>query len=125
MEPGALTVFSHSISIDVSSLEKARKIAESKESDEVYDPATGKHGPRMDSNGDFIATFDPETLEIKVQHAYNGMKLKEYRGKSAEEIERQLARDGALSDISHALYLGREIARKERDMQKFRAEKTK
>jgi thymidylate synthase len=53
------------------------------------------------------------------------MKLKEYRGKSAEEIERQLARDGALSDISHALYLGREIARKERDMQKFRAEKTK
>ena len=38
MEPGPLTVFSHSISIDVSSLEKARKIATSKESDEVHDP---------------------------------------------------------------------------------------
>jgi hypothetical protein len=45
IEPGALTVFSHSISIDVSSLEKARKIATSKESDEVHDPATGKLGP--------------------------------------------------------------------------------
>jgi thymidylate synthase len=44
------------------------------------------------------------------------MVIKQYRGKSAEEIERQLARDAALSEISHALYLGREIARKEFQM---------
>ena len=42
-------------------------------------------------------------------------------GKSAEEIERQLARDVALSEISHALYLGREIARKEFEMKAEKA----
>jgi thymidylate synthase len=126
MEPGPLTVISHSISIDVSSLEKARKIAESKESDEIYDPATGKHGPRMDPNGAFTTTFDRATWEIVVEHSYDGMKIGEYRGKSAEEIERQLARDVALSEVSHALYLGREIARKEIEMKNARAaEKTK
>ena len=122
MEPGPLTVFSHSISIDVSSLEKARKIATSKESDEVYDPATGKHGPRMDPNGAFTTTFDRATWEIVVEHSYNGMKIGEYRGKSAEEIERQLARDVAISELSHALYLGREVARKEFEMKAARAQ---
>ncbi|HEY2844766.1 MAG TPA: thymidylate synthase, partial [Bryobacteraceae bacterium] len=121
MEPGPLTVFSHSISIDVSSLEKARKIASSKESDEVHDPATGKLGPRMDPNGAFTTTFDRATWELVVEHSYDGMKLNEYRGKSAEEIERQLGRDAALSEISHALYLGREIARKEFEMKAARA----
>lgn len=121
MEPGPLTVFSHSISIDVSSLEKARKIATSKESDEVRDPATGKLGPRMDPNGAFTTTFDRATGEIVVEHSYNGMKIGEYRGKSAEEIERQLARDAAVSEISHALYLGREVARKEFEMKAARA----
>jgi len=121
IDRGPLTVFSHSISIDVSSLEKARKIATSKESDEVYDPATGKHGPRMDPNGAFTTTFDRATWEIVVEHSYNGMKIGEYRGKSAEEIERQLARDVAISELSHALYLGREVARKEFEMKAARA----
>ena len=125
MEPGPLTVFSHSISIDVSSLEKARKIATSKESDEVHDPATGKLGPRMDPNGAFTTTFDAATWELVVEHSYNGMKIGEYRGKSAEEIERQLGRDAALSEITHALYLGREIARKEFEMKAARAKETK
>ena len=49
------------------------------------------------------------------------MKLHEYRGKSAEEIERQLARDVAVSEISHALYLGREIARREVEMKAEKA----
>jgi thymidylate synthase len=123
LEPGPLTIFSHSISIDVSSLEKARKIATSKESDEVYDPATGKHGPRMDPNGAFTTTFDAATWELVVEHSYNGMKIGEYRGKSAEEIERQLGRDVALSEISHALYLGREIARKEFEMKAARSQR--
>ena len=122
IEPGALTVFSHSISIDVSSLEKARKIATSKESDEVHDPTTGKLGPRMDPNGAFTTTFDRATWEIVVEHSFDGMKLNEYRGKSAEEIERQLGRDVALSEISHALYLGREIARKEFEMKAAKAQ---
>jgi len=39
--------------------------------------------------------------------------IKEYRGSTSEAIERELARDEAISDISHALYVGRELARAE------------
>jgi thymidylate synthase len=120
MEPGPITVISHSISIDVPSLEKAKKIADGKESDEVLD-SNGKFGPRFDPNGEFTTTFDRSTWELIVEHSFDGMKIHEYRGKTAEEIERQLARDVALSEISHALYLGREIARKEMEMKKAKA----
>ncbi len=116
MEPGSITVISHTISIDLPSLAKAKRIADDKESDEVLDTVTGKHNPRFDANGTFTTTYDREKWEIVVQHSFDGMKLHEYRGKSAEEIERQLARDVALSEISHALYLGREIARREFEM---------
>jgi len=125
MEPGPITVISHSISIDLPSLAKAKRVADGKESDEVFDPATGKHGPRMDPNGAFTTTFDRSTWELVVEHSFDGMKIGEYRGKSAEEIERQLARDNALTEISHALYLGREIARKEAEMKAERARATK
>lgn len=126
MEPGPITVISHSISIDLPSLSKAKRIADGKESDEVLDQATGKYNPRFDPNGTFTTTYDRATWEIVVQHSFDGMKLNEYRGKSAEEIERQLARDVALSEISHALYLGREIARREVEMktEKTRAAKS-
>ena len=121
MEPGPITVLSHSISIDLPSLEKAKKVADGKESDEVID-ANGKLGPRFDPNGEFTTTYDRSSWELIVEHSFDGMKIHEYRGKSAEEIERQLARDVAISEISHALYLGREIARKEFEM---KAEKTR
>jgi thymidylate synthase len=118
-------VISHSISIDLPSLEKAKRIATGKESDEEYDPATGKHGPRMDPHGAFTVTFDRATWEIVVEHSFEGMKLGEYRGKNTEEIERQIARDVAISEISHALYLGRELARKEFEMKAERAQSAK
>ncbi len=118
--PGPITVISHSISIDLPSLQKAKRIADGKESDEVID-ANGKLGPRMDYNGAFTTTFDAATWELVVEHSFDGMKLGEYRGKTAEAVERQLARDVALSEISHALYLGREIARKEVQMKAERA----
>jgi thymidylate synthase len=121
MEPGPITVISHSISIDLPSLEKAKRIADGKESDEVFDPATGKWNPRFDANGTFTTTYDRDKWELVVEHSFDGMKIGEYRGKSAEEIERQLARDVALSEISHALYLGREIARKEFEMKAEKA----
>lgn len=125
IEPGPITVISHSISIDLPSLEKAKRIVNGKESDEVFDPATGKWNPRFDPNGAFTTTYDRDKWEIVVEHSFDGMKIGEYRGKSAEEIERQLARDVALSEISHALYLGREIARKEFEMKAEKARAAK
>jgi thymidylate synthase len=125
MEPGPITVVSHSISIDLPSLAKAKRVADGKDSDEVFDPATGKWNPRFDANGTFTTTFDRATWELVVEHSFDGMKIGEYRGKSAEEIERQLARDVALSEISHALYLGREIARREVEMKAEKARAAK
>jgi thymidylate synthase len=113
MKVGPITVISHSISIDPSALDKAKRIVENKKTDEVLDLVSGKYNPRMDPNGEFAVTIDETNLELVVEYSYGGMKIGEYRGKSSEEIERQLARDVALSQISHALYLGRELARKQ------------
>jgi thymidylate synthase len=118
---GSITVFSHSISIDPYALEKAKRIVDNKKNDYCLDPTTGKYGPRMDPNGVFTVTFDSTTWEIVAQHFFEGMLIGEYRGKKAEDVEKQLARDFALSDISHALYIGRELARKEFEMNEERA----
>jgi thymidylate synthase len=125
MEPGPITVISHSIAIDIPSLARAKRVAESKTTDEVRDKVTGKFEPRFDPNGAFAVTVDKATWELVVEHTFEGVVLKQYRGKSAEEIERQLARDAALSEISHALYLGREIARKEFQMKSERSQEAK
>ncbi len=125
LQPGPITVISHSISVDLPSLEKAKRIVDAKETDEVLDPATGKWNPRFDPNGTFTTTYDRTNWELLVEHSFDGMKIGEYRGKTAEEVERKLARDVALSEISHALYLGREIARKEFEMKAEKARAAK
>lgn len=113
MERGAITVFSHSISVDAAVLEKAKSIAKSKTTDHVMNRETGKTDLRFDPNGEFTVTVDQEAGEIVVQHSWRGARIHEYRSTTAEGMENQLARDAALSEISHALYLGREIAKKE------------
>ena len=111
MQPGAITVISHSITLDTTNLDRAKIIAES--SDNHTDPLTKKRTPRYDHHGNFAITVDLETQELVVQHSYQGAILKNYRGTSAEAIEQQLARDCAISEISHAMYVGRELARNE------------
>ncbi|MGR9053182.1 MAG: thymidylate synthase [Gammaproteobacteria bacterium] len=118
METGAITVISHSISIAEDVMDKAKRVADAKETEEQIDPDTGKREPRYDYNGNFTVTIDTATREIVVQHSFSGMTLTEYRGKNAETLEKQIARDHAVSEISHALYLGREIARKEAALKK-------
>lgn len=113
MQTGVLTIISHSITLDTTNLDRAKIIAESKLSDDHTDPATKKRTPRYDHHGNFAITVDSETQELVVQHSYQGAILKNYRGTSAEAIEQQLARDCAISEISHAMYVGRELARNE------------
>nr|VFK59203.1 MAG: thymidylate synthase [Candidatus Kentron sp. TC] len=110
---GPITVFSHSISVSEDSLDIAKAVADAKRTDNIIDPKTGKHEPRYDHNGDFTVTVDQDAGEILVHHTYRGVTLTEYRGRSAMELETMIARDRAVSEIAHALYLGREIARKE------------
>jgi len=110
---GPITVFSHSISISTEVLERAKAVADKKETDEIINLQTGKRDPRYDHHGHFTVTIDRDTQEIVVQHNHEGILLTEYRGKTAQILEKQLARDDAISEMSHALYLGREIAKKE------------
>lgn len=113
MEVGPITVISHSISLDPAGTDKARQIAELKKSDWVLNLALRKLELPLDPNGEFTVTVDREAGEIVVEHSFKGMSLGQYRGKSAEELERRIVRDCSISLVSHALYIGREIARAE------------
>jgi thymidylate synthase len=120
MERGPITVMSHSISVDPAALDRAAIVARNKKTDQVVDRRTGKVELRFDPNGEFTLTVDKNAREIVVQHSYKGSRISEYRGESAEAIEQQLARDVAISEISHALYIGRELAKKEFELRALR-----
>jgi thymidylate synthase len=107
LEIGPLTVISHSISIDPSRYDFALRVAESK-----------GFSVDMDPNGQFNITIDRSNNEIVVHHVSNeGVPLHEYRSKKAERIQHEIARDCAVSDINHAIYLGRMLAKAERCLQ--------
>ncbi len=100
MSEGAITVVSHSISLDPRELDRALMII-------------GKRPFKvnLDPMGYFRVTLDEG--EIIVEHRFEDVTLKEYRGKTAVSLQHQIARDVALSDINHAIYLGRQLAKAE------------
>ena len=115
MPPGPLTVISHSLGIDPRSprYELARGIATGWTRDEDVDRVTGRHSLREDPNGYFVVTVDQEAAEIVAEHRYGGLLVKQYRGDKAAKIEREIIGDMAVSLVSHAIWLGRELAVKE------------
>ena len=100
MTPGAIAVFSHSISIDPRELDRALAVV-------------GKRQWKMhlDPMGYFRVTIAGN--EILVEHRTEDVTLKEYRGRTAAALQHQIARDVAISDINHAMYLGRQLAKAE------------
>jgi thymidylate synthase len=100
MLPGAITVFSHSISIDPRELDRALAVVEKR-----------KWKMHLDPMGYFRVTLDGN--EILVEHRAEDVTLKEYRGRTAVGLQHQIARDVAISDINHAMYLGRQLAKAE------------
>jgi len=100
MHTGPITVISHSISLDPRELDRALLII-------------GKRPFKvnLDPMGYFRITLDGK--EILVEHRFEDVTLKEYRGKKAERLQHEIARDLALSDINHAIYLGRQLAKAE------------
>ena len=100
MPAGAITVISHSISIDPRELDRALMII-------------GKRAfkVRIDPMGYFRITLDGK--EILVEHRFEDVTLREYRGKKAVRLQHEIARDVAVSDINHAIYLGRQLAKAE------------
>jgi thymidylate synthase len=100
LAPGAIVVISHSLGLDPRELDRAMLII-------------GKRPfkVRLDPMGYFRVTLDGK--EILVEHRFEDVTLKEYRGQTAVSLQHQIARDVALSDINHALYLGRQLAKAE------------
>jgi thymidylate synthase len=97
---GALTVISHSISVDPRELDRALMVAGKR-----------KWKMHLDPMGYFRVTIDGQ--EILVEHRFEDVTLTEYRGRTAVSLQHQIARDVALSDINHAIYLGRQLAKAE------------
>jgi len=100
MPPGAIVVISHSLGLDPRELDRALMII-GKRPFKVH----------LDSMGYFRVTLDEG--EIIVEHRFEDVTLKEYRGRTALSVQHQIARDKALSDINHAIYLGRQLAKAE------------
>ncbi len=110
---GALTVISHSISIDPDATERfdlAQQIAAAKPDSLVLDRDTGKRELPEDPLGYFTFTIDEDSGEIVADLKSGGDTLTRYRGRTAHEIESRIARDEAISVLSHALYVGRQLA---------------
>ena len=120
MTLGVLTVLSHSISIapqgigleQVKAVNRFRKHWLTEGS--VF---------KSDPHGDFLISVDTNLMKIIVDHRFEGQRLYRYLGDSAEELEQQIAADKAISDVSHALYLGREIGRAEAKLNKLKRRK--
>jgi thymidylate synthase len=108
LKPGALTVVSHSLGLDPRELDRALTVI-------------GKRPFKIhtDPMGYFRVTVDEG--EILVEHRFEDVTLKEYRGKKAVHLQHQIARDLALSDINHAIYLGRQLAKAEMALKEGRA----
>ena len=119
---GPITIFSHSISIQPGDMEEAVSIAKTRKSDDTLHFKTGKSSLREDPNGYFTVAVDEAKAEIVLEHVYEGMSLALYRGTSAAEICVQLERDIALSLVSHALYLGIQLAKAEETLRTCRAQ---
>ena len=94
---GAITVVSHSLGLDPKELDRALMIIGQR-----------PFKVRLDPMGYFRITLDGK--EILVEHRFEDVTLKEYRSKKAERLQHEIARDVALSDINHAIYLGRQLA---------------
>jgi thymidylate synthase len=115
LELAPITVVSHSLGIDPrnSRYELARTIEARWKRDEDHDHETGKYSLRQDPNGYIVVSVDEDAACIVAEHRFGGVMLKRYTGRRADSIAAEIAGDMAVSLVSHALWLGTELAAKE------------
>jgi thymidylate synthase len=115
MEIGSITVISHSLGLDPTSphYRLARSLSEGWRRDDDRDHETGKYTLREDPNGYFVVSIDERARRILVEHRFGGVLVKRYSGERADALANEISGDMAVSLVSHALWLGRELARNE------------
>ena len=96
---GSITIFSQSISIAPEAMPNAVKIAKKKKQRVIMDPM-----------GYFEISLDIENKQIIMNHKLEDVTLKTYKSAKAIILQHQIARDVAISDINHAIYIGRQLA---------------
>jgi thymidylate synthase len=111
LDTGPITVISHSLGIDPRNprYETARAIAERWSCDDNVDRRTGKVSLREDPNGYFVVSVDTDRGRIIADHRFGGALIKRYEAERAVTIEQSVAADMAVTLVSHALWLGREL----------------
>jgi hypothetical protein len=112
---GSITVISHSLGIDPMSphFQVAHSRSEDWRRDDDRDLETGKYSLREDPNGYFVVGVDEREGRIVVEHRFGGVLVKHYSGERADALANEISGDMAVSLVSHALWLGRELARNE------------
>ncbi len=115
MPVGPITVISHSLGIDPrnTGFVRAKRLAERWKRDDDLDRETGKYSLREDPNGYFVVSVDEERGCIVAEHRYEGVLLKRYTGERADRMATEILADMSVSLVSHAIWLGGELARKE------------
>jgi hypothetical protein len=115
MDVGPITVISHSLGIDPSSprFGLARSLSDGWRRDDDRDHETGKYSLREDPHGYFVVSVDERGRRIVVEHRFGGVLVKRYSGRHADALANEIGGDMAVSLVSHALWLGRELARNE------------
>ncbi len=115
ISPGELTVISQSLGIDPRSprFGLAQRISAQWKRDEDRDADSGKYRLRVDPNGYFAISVDHARRCIVAEHRASGVLIKRYEGARADRLAREISADMAVSLVSHALWLGRELARNE------------
>ena len=101
---GQLVMISQSISLRTSEMQKVLSVIDKYK--------RGYQHYREDPNGHFEITLDAG--RIKVTQRFQGMIVAQFEGASGQAIEHEIGKARAISEISHAMYLGRELARAER-----------
>jgi hypothetical protein len=127
MAVGPITVVSNSLGIDPRSprYALARELAAGWRRDEDRDRRTGKYSLREDPSGYFVVSVDREAGAIVAEHRFEGVLVKRYSGRRADRLAGEISGDMAVSLVSHALWLGRELASKEEQLRAMEAPRTK
>jgi thymidylate synthase len=115
---GPITVISHSLGIDPtnSGFLQAQRLTDHWKHDLDWDREKRKYSLRSDPNGYFRVSVDKELSEIVAEHLLEGVALKRYVGSSATAVAEQVNADMSVSLVSHAMWLGAELASAEAEL---------
>lgn len=114
-----ITVISHQLGINPASSRYglATAITKSWRRDNDVDHDRRKSDIRQDPNGYFIVSIDVQRRLVVADHFHAGNLIKRYEESSGLKIQQAISGDMAISQVSHAMWVARELALKDQQLQ--------